>query len=548
MRAFEGRRVAVLALSPLAFLVYFFFQSKYALIASTAIFVAMVVYGLVIPLSRIKFPSSNVDLDLVYALLHMLSVSTGKPPVSYIFKSVSEEGLYPVYREIFRKIYVLGKEWGYSFADACRLVARTVNNKIVREILARLGSVLAVGEDVEQFLRLEYSTIMSEFETQHSRSTDALRIVLGVYSSLLAAATFMIASLVVLAFFFGDIGERLIVSSFTAVTIMILAAAATIGVAIPTTPFENKLKPYPRLYGIIDVLAPVMLACSAAISYLLLRKMGLSITSIALGLGATGALLLVPGYAAKSIERLVNDVDLFFPVFIRSYGMHLQTLPQMDRALKPILVAELGKLNKTLENLYARLSNNIDPFISWRLFSAETRSELVARSVRIFLDTFERGGRLADVGALLSDTHNTIVRLRKARLEVGKTFESAISLMHALIALIVVFVSRLAEFLSSVLVGLQAAIPTDAAVLFFFQMLPRELLTLPIALMLIASVLSTSLVASKAIPGVSRSFWYYVSVLAIFTTAGAIAGDQMVGFIVARVVGPLANVIGDIVP
>jgi len=540
----EWKRAALLAASPLALLPYFLLRTTPALLLSAALLALVVAYALVLPLYRAKFPKAVVDLDFVYLVLHMLSVSTGKPPTSLLFKCVSEDSSYQPYREAFRKIYLLGKEWGYSFAEACRLVSKAVYNKIVQEFLARLSSVLSVGEDVEHFLRLEYGTMLSEYETQYTRATDALRVVLGVYTSLLASASFMVASLVMLALFFGGASANLIVVSFLAVTLMVVGSAVSVSALVKKEPFENKLKPLPGVYLAADALAALALALGALASYFAAKKVGASfIVPVAL-FGVSGALLLLPGYLAKSVEKLVSEIDDFFPVFVRSYGMHLQTIPHMAKALKPTLAAELGRLSALLKNLYARLVNGVDPSVAWRLFSAEARSELVARDVKILLDAFERGGRLADVGAWLSDHHNAIVRLRRSRLEVGRTFETTSYVMTFLLAMIISFVSYLAETFSTLLTAMQVQLPASVGLAFFFGAVPHALLVYLATALLAASVLSTAAVASRAVPGVSRSFWYYVSVLSLCAAAGVLVGDRVVGFLASKVLGSLSGLFG----
>ncbi len=522
----------------MAILLYKFFPSTTTLYGSIVLAALPVVVTAGLPKLRKKLPSGGVDLDLTYLIQHMLAVSTGKPPRKVLFDVVSNEPLYPKYREIFRKIYVLGKEWGYSFTDACRLVSREVRNRVLKEFLVRLGSVLAVGEDVELFLKTEYMTILSEYETLYNRIVDAARVFLGIHSSMLAASVFMLANFLLLAFFFGG-GTGIIVLSFSIVTVTIASIAILLFVLLPKDAFENKLKPKPRFYVMVDYIAIIGIILSIVLGYVIIGKNGLNFTSLALSLMASGVIFLPAGILAKTMERRIRDIDDFFPIFIRSYGMHLQTVPQMARALKPLLAAELGKLNKLLENLYSRLLNEIDPRIAWRLFSAESGSELVRRSIRIFLDTVEKGGRVAEVGAMLSDHHNTIVRLRRAKFQVGKTFETTTYMMHMAIILITVFITTLMQGFSQILSSVQAQLPGEIATFFFTGALPLGLLVKATGGFVVATTFFNALSIARALPGVSRSFWYYYALLSIIGGAAVIAGQQLLNFILSSTIETL---------
>ncbi len=532
-----GRILGILGVV-LAVILYFKIPSTWGSVVAVFVGGVPLLLGVVKPILRKKFPSLTVDLDLTYLLQHMLCVSTGKPPRATLFRVVSEERLYPKYQEVFKRIHVLGKEWGYSFAEACRLVARSVENKVLREFLARLGGVLAVGEDVESFLRTEYLTMISEYETYYNRIVDALRMFLGVYTSLMAAGVFMLSNFLLLAFFFGG-SMRILVASFAIIILTMGGAAALLFMLVPSDAFENKMKPRPRLLVLSDIAAVAGLACSLAFSMLIARNMGVTYTGLALALLATGACLLPAGVLAKTVERRIRDIDIFFPVFIRSYGMHLQTVPQMARALKPLLAAELGKLNKLLENLYARLVNNVDPRIAWRLFAAECGSELVRRAIRIFLDTVEKGGRVAEAGALLSDHHNTIVRLRRAKFQVAKTFETTTYMLHLAVVLIAVFITQLLQGFSSVLYQVQAQLPSELSGLFMMTSFPLKTVVMATTLYVLSLIFFNAGAITKATPGVSRCFWYYFAILSIISGAGVISGQELMRFIMGSTIETL---------
>ena len=130
----------------------------------------------------------EVDEDLIYILAHLRCVVTGNPPYNTLFKLVGESDFYHrKYRDLFNKIYVLIKHWGYSVPEALRLVSREAFSRVIEMFLQRLSAVIAVGADVGEYLRIEYNTLFSEYRTAYLRSIDALRVILGVYATLVGA-------------------------------------------------------------------------------------------------------------------------------------------------------------------------------------------------------------------------------------------------------------------------------------------------------------------------------------------------------------------------
>ncbi|HEW63590.1 type II secretion system F family protein [Fervidicoccus fontis] len=512
-------------------------------IISGIILSASIIGGIIYPIFlRPRLGSTEVDADFTFLLQHLLSVSTGNPPRSSLFEVVSKENIYPKYSPIFLKIYKLGKEWGYSFPQACRLVGKEVGNKVLKEFLSRLSIVLSVGEDVEQFLRTELSSILNIYETQYMRTIEAMNVFLGIYTSLLAASVFMLANFLLLAFFFGgDISMVTMSYAFVIATIGIVALVLYI--TVPQEAFENKLEPRPRAYAVTNILSiAITLTFSVAFLFLALKHM-LSFYSIGILLIAYGAFLYIPGRIAKGIENLIENIDDFFPVFIRSYSLNYETIPNHAKALKPMLLVELGKLSKILKNLYARLMNGINPQIAWRMMAAETRSELARRFLKIFEDTIEKGGKISQVGASISGHYNTIVGLRRNRLQVAKTFEMTTYIMQGAIVVINIFVSSLLQGFSQMLSSMQSSIPGNVFGIMFGSNISIQLVMIFATVFSFATALLNALSINKVTPGVSKSFWYYFSILLVATGAGIIAGEFMISYILNSALQGMTNLI-----
>ncbi|WP_317895013.1 type II secretion system F family protein [Pyrofollis japonicus] len=372
----------------------------------------------------------EITLKLLYLLLHMYTVSTGKPERRRLFELNTLVGGYGEYQSLLRRIAVIAVEWGYGFVRAIRIAAREVKNEYFRGFLIRLGEVLRTGEDVTRFLRVELATALRQYISSYSRSIDLLRIFLGLYATLMSASAFVILTFTLLALFVGKD-----VSIFIVSLAMIIITLSTFALVAKMIAPED-----PLIYRSKEVLNPMILKLNritqlslaiaplvGGIVYFITKDPLIVIPSLALP-------AMAPGIYAMRIENFVKKINNFNQVFVRSFGLTFSVLPNYAAALESILVADYGPLTPFLRRLHARITNGIDPHIAFRYFISETASMDVLNSSNIIVDTIDAGGDMAETGMVLS---NTLIRLNDARRDrerLSRTFEVVVYLMQGLVA------------------------------------------------------------------------------------------------------------------
>ncbi|MGB9725893.1 MAG: hypothetical protein ACPLZ8_04495, partial [Fervidicoccaceae archaeon] len=152
-----------------------------------------------------------------------------------------------------------------------------------------------------------------------------------------------------------------------------------------------------------------------------------------------------------------------------------------------------------------------------------------------------RGGRVSEVGASLSDHHNLIVRLRRNRLQIAKTFETTTYVMQGAIVVINVFVVNLLYGFSSLLSSMQAQIPTSIVGPLFGSQIPLEPVMYMTAIFSVATAALNAFSIARVTPGVSRAFWYYLGILMMISGAGIILGSMMMNYILGSTLHALSN-------
>ncbi|MCE4616642.1 MAG: type II secretion system F family protein [Aeropyrum sp.] len=505
----------------------------------SAIVIMLTFLGLQAMLFLIGSRISVLDSEMLYMMLHMRLVASGKPPTGRIFRAVADyPDVYKEYSSIFKSIYDLGREWGYSFPRAVAIAAERVENSVLSNILQRLSGVLAVGEDVEEFLEREYRTLMSEYENVYTRTMNSARVLLGIYVTMLGSLVFLVSTFMVLAFFFGgDTGILLL--SYSAVTAGSLLLGLLVFMALKQEPFEYRGKPEIPKYRIIKYGGALSLLAGAAIgSAVIVLKGGLDFMGLAQAYAAAGILMLPLGILARIEESRVRNADEFFPVFIRSYGSHLATVGNMVKALEPLLISNLGVIMGPMKRLYSRLKNSVNTMVAWDLFSAEVGSEMARRGVVMFIDTVEAGGDANLAGALISDHHNDMNRLRKLRYQVASTFSSTLFIMHGAAIVILLIMSKLLELFSQILNQLTVQLPPEIADIFPFRSMDVTILPVLNLVFITTMVVVNSAVVTRVTPGSKLTLYFYLALYLLLSAGSIFVAVKIIDFVIGSIVVP----------
>jgi len=232
--------------------------------------------------------------------------------------------------------------------------------------------------------------------------------------------------------------------------------------------------------------------------------------SLAMSLGALP--LLIPGFYAKKIEKRIREVEAFFPIFVRSFGLTYATVPHTPKALTSTLRSDYGPLTKYLQRLLARLAIGVDPKISWKKLIVETWSELLRRNVNVLFDAIDAGGDLANVGTVLSETSFRIMDIRKQRIQVTKAFESTVYIIHSLLVAVLTFVLELLSIFYKLMSTLQK-VEIGMYIILPFQPIPLDTAILATVIFVIVMAIINAFAIKVAQGGMYETVWVPLSIL-----------------------------------
>lgn len=485
------------------------------LFIGTLISTAIIFWRTVLPTIRRLSAEKEMTIDLLYLLMHMYTVSTGKPGRRRLFELNTLVGGYGEYQRLLRRIAVIAVDWGYGFVRAIRIAAREVRNEFFRGFLIRLGEVLRTGEDVTRFLRVELATAMRQYISSYSRSIDLLRIFLGLYATLMSASAFIILTFTLLALFIGkDI--RIFIISLILILVTLASFALLAKAIAPKDPLIYRPKkprnPLIRRLGKITLISFMLVPVSGLVAYFVTHDPLITISALAVP-------AIFPGLAALRVESFVKKLNSFFQVFVRSFGLTFSVIPNYAAALESILVADYGPLTEYIRRLHARITNGIDPHIAFRYFIEETGSTDVLNGANILVDTVDAGGDLADTGMVLS---NTLIRLndvRRDRERLSRTFEVVVYLMQGLVSAIAAAIVNIIIAFSRFYSQLSGLVSSQAAAYLPITPVlpPPSVLGWTIAIFLGSLILINSIIIAYVRGSIFEISALHAAILAIIT-------------------------------
>jgi flagellar protein FlaJ len=170
-----------------------------------------------------------------------------------------------------------------------------------------------------------------------------------------------------------------------------------------------------------------------------------------------GVIIAPIGVVAFMDDWRIDARDRDIATFVRAMGgvMGSSGLTALD-GLSRLNRRSLGSLEPLVQRLYVRLRNSISPDLSWLRLAAESGSELVTRSVRVFWDGVRVGGDTEKVATLSSEFALKIYLLRADRKLVSTTFSFVAIPLHGVLIGILLFVTQVVQIFGEQLTQVQS--------------------------------------------------------------------------------------------
>ena len=359
---------------------------------------------------------------LIDADMHLFITRLGVLSLSYVsrkdlFNILSEMKEYRQLAGEIKKIYQLISKWNVDLPEACRLVAENTPSEQLNDFLIRMSHAVESGETAESFSKNEQKAAIEEYAIKYENAVASIGILNEIYIASVSAALFFITVAAILPMLMSGDFTPFYISLILFVVIEI-GVFYYIYVSVPwehvweTSSFNTKIKLELRkklLQGILLCIPTAIVAIFLPIPVEI--KIALSITP-----------LIIPGYYATKMEEIIKRKEMFYSPFIRSLGTSASgTGKETTFALKKLRFYKFGPLTENINDLYKRLALRIDKRLAWKIFGAETGSDLISKFNDLYVDGTEVGGNAKSISKIISDNFIKIISLRKKRFLAAST-------------------------------------------------------------------------------------------------------------------------------
>ncbi len=375
-----------------------------------------------------------LHLDLFCHLTYMAAISTS---------GISREGLFRYSSTVplqsnhyFKKINVVAKAFNHDYAESCRIVGDSVQELDAKSLLLRLGGALSSGENVSNFLEKEAEVASEKYSSHYEGRLESLQKWTDAYVALIMTSAIVVVMTVV-TLIIGN-SSPIFILGFGTLTVLVTIAGVWLIYA--SAPREN-------ITHNLAVRSKGMNTANFFFRFGL--PLGGFLTTLALIAGLPlGACLIIAGIfcfplgmAAVTDANRITKFESDIGGFLRSLGGVAQaTNITINEALSRLDFRSMVSLKEAANLLYVRILSGIDARLCWDRLVAETGSELVVRSTRIFLDSIAIGGEAERVGREASAFALKISLLRVKRSTVAAGFLWLAIIMHLVLVSLVLFI------------------------------------------------------------------------------------------------------------
>ncbi len=424
-RVIPAGMLAVIASILLVILLPTIFMSGYGLLLLLLAVIFLVLIAAIWPYLLRERKRQELDDELHLFIVRVAVLSLSSSTRASVFEIASKEKTNKYILKELVKVRSLTKEWNISLPRSLRIVAKQTPSSRFGDFLERMAYAIESDEDPKVFFQNEQEAVMEEFRSRYTTTLDRVEVVREVYISMVSVTMFLNVMLVVLSMLVG-INHYLM--SFLIIFIFIIVEMVLWIVINSVLPNEHIwYDPPPRPLESrfhrqmqISLIAGVGLAVLVALVLLLFP---FSWTTLILYLAAISTPLIIPGIVVAREESTITRRDDAFGAFIRTIGSTSESKGGApSQGLKRIRWHDFGALTEQVKNLYDRLKIRIDSEKAWRLFTKETRSELISQFLNTYQEGISAGGSPKEVSSLISGHFTTLSSLRKRRYLMADNF------------------------------------------------------------------------------------------------------------------------------
>jgi flagellar protein FlaJ len=488
----------------------------------------------------------GLENQLHLVITHMTVLSTTNIDRVEVFRTLGREEEYGELAVEMRRIVELVDTWNQSLDDACTRRAREVPSKPMADFLDRLAYSLNAGQSIDDFLLGEQSAMIEKYITVYESALGNLEVMKDLYLSMILSMTFAVINAIVLPILTGTDATMTISAVIVLFVFVQMGFYYVIKTMSPHDPLWFQQNEYRTK---ADRQIDITLYGAVALSFVFVVLLGLGTagvtpigaaiqdvmldTPVPLLIATPLTPLAVPGLIARRHENRIKERDEEYPGFIRALGASESAKQSTTTAvLQTLKDKDFGVLSREIDRLYTRLKMRIGPGRSWFFFTAETSSYLIQKFSEMYNAGRQMGGTPKQLGELISQNMNEIIKLRRQREQATITL---IGVLYGITAS-----ASFAFFIGLEVVEILASFSTkmNLAQLEFGQLIYAGVYDVPfieylLTLIILFNALLSSLMIRMVDGGHKANAYLHFVVLVWIGCASAVATSSLAGALIS---------------
>lgn len=460
---------------------------------------------------KIKIPglslsSNSADISLVYFITYIFALSTAEISPSELLKTGGVSG-YGRYSKLFTDIHNLGVKWQYGIASAAGIVASQLKQADeFRLFLMKMEQVVRLGDSMKEFLSGEMGAVIHAYSAAYERSMESLKLLLGMFSTLMSTSSFMIAALMIMSMIGGLSSDSSMIIMVTVAVIGGLSSfALMMYMMFPRDPLVDERGPH---VAKVKKVVYVALAGSAGIGVVLALT---DIVPTGIALCAAGGPLMLPGYLARKVEGKARRVEEGYPSFIRHLTEVYATVGSLGQALKAVLKSDFGEVTVNVRRMLNRVLNRVTIEDSFDLFSIDTGNTTITSGNKIVSGSIIKGANMAEVGEILANLLSKLNELKKKRQQTAKAVETTLIILHVLTLAVLSFMGQVFQLFTDIFSQVDASVSGSVVI----QPISGDVMNLILTIMIVALSGINGVVIKVAQGGLFKTMWFNIGLLMI---------------------------------
>ncbi len=378
---------------------------------------AAILFVVLKPVVEADKKKNEIDDNMHLFITRMGALSTSNLPRKKLFEILSKVEEYGALSQDIARIFVLMEHWNLSLPESARYVAKRTPSIILADFLERMAHSVETGEDFHTFLSKEQAVVMRDYQVHYEGALKGMDLVKEIFVSLVASAMFMIIFLTLIPMVMQYTTVVLIVGILLSFMFMEGMLVVFTWMRLPRDLMWHNLKIRPEADDKI-VRALIISILIGFMSAIITSQFGVSDPKIILAIAVTP--MFYPGFIINREEDRLKRCDNSYDAFMRSVGSAAESVGgSTEDALKHLRRHDFGALTDLVDRLYKRLITRIDKVNSWIFFSAESRSNLIAKFTEMYIKAIMVGGKPTMVSKIISDNFTRMQGLRKHRYQMS---------------------------------------------------------------------------------------------------------------------------------